>query len=464
MSISGCKKFVEVPAPITSTNAANVYTSDLTAAAVLTGIYTNISFQDGNSYADITSLSSFAALSADELTLYEQTNTTYLPFYINNITSLTSTGVFWTIFYPYIFIANSAIEGLNNSTGLTPAVKQQLLGEARFVRAFCYFYLVNLYGDIPLVVSSNYKKNSLLIRTPASLVYQQIITDLIDAKNLLSTNYLQSDALTPYPISSAQRVRPTKWAAAALLARAYLFIGDYPDAESMADSVIMNGSLYSLGRLNTAFLENSSETIWSLQPTGTGAQSNTGDGALFVLPSTGPGGMHTVYLSNSVVNSFELNDQRRTNWVDSVIAGGITYYYAYKYKIGAVDATTQEYIMVLRLAEQYLIRAEARAQQNKIGGAQADLDTIRARAGLSITEANEKTSLLTAILHERQVELFTEWGHRWIDLKRTNKINEIMTIVTPTKGGSWSSFKSLYPVPQSEINFDPNLKQNNGYP
>jgi len=119
--------------------------------------------------------------------------------------------------------------------------------------------------------------------------------------------------------------------------------------------------------------------------------------------------------------------------------------------------------MVLRLAEQYLIRAEARAQQNNVGGAQSDLNTIRTRAGLPNTTANDKTSLLAAIIHERQVELFSEWGHRWLDLKRSGNLDAMMAVVAPAKGATWSSNWQWYPIPSYEIVQDPNLVQNPGY-
>ena len=97
--------------------------------------------------------------------------------------------------------------------------------------------------------------------------------------------------------------------------------------------------------------------------------------------------------------------------------GHTNYFFPYKYKLTELSPVDTEYNMVLRLAEVYLIRAEARAQQGNITGAQADLDTVRARAGLAATTAGDLPSLLTAILHERQVELVAEWGHRWLDLE-----------------------------------------------
>ena len=459
--VSSCKKFIQVSAPTTSTNAANVYASDGTAAAVLTGVYakmSNQSYQQANS--DITGISIFGGLSADELTLFAPSDANFSVYYTNTLSSVTTNVMFWNGLYQYIFVANSAIEGLAASTALTPAVKNQLLGESEFLRAFCYFYLVGLYGDVPLALGSAYTVNASLPRTPQAKVYQQIIADLKDAQTLLNANYLDPTLLN----ITGEKVRPTKWAAMALLARAYLYTNDWPDAEAEADSVIANTGLFNLSPLNGAFLMNSTEAIWQLQPVGTDVQSNTGYGIFFILPPGGPNTFpNEVYLSSTEVNSFEINDQRRGSWVDSVIVAGATYYYPYKYKIGAVATTTQEYLMMLRLGEQYLIRAEARAEQNNIVGAQADLDSIRARAGLPATTAGDMNSLLMAIAHERQVELFTEWGDRWLNLKRNGTIDAIMTVAAPQKSGLWSPFKALYPVPETELKTDPNLSQNTGY-
>jgi hypothetical protein len=104
-------------------------------------------------------------------------------------------------------------------------------------------------------------------------------------------------------------------------------------------------------------------------------------------------------------------------------------------------------------------------QQNDISGAKSDLDSIRLRAGLPASTLNDKSGLLSLILHERQVELFTEWGHRWLDLKRTSIIDNVMTTVTPQKSGGspWQPYQQWYPIPFYDLQRDQNLIQNNGY-
>lgn len=458
----GCKKLVEVDPPDTKITELNVYSSDATATAVLTGIYIKMSssslFNNG-----LTSMPLLTGLSGDELVLYSGvSNDTYSAFYTNSLTS-TNFGFPnpWTDSYNYIFTCNSAINGLSRSSELTPAVKSQLLGEAKFLRAFNYFYLVNLFGDVPLALSTDYTVTATLPRSSKDVVYQQIVTDLKEAQAILNENYVDNSLIK----TTSERVRPNKWAATALLARVYLYKGEYANAENAASEVISHNALYSLTGLNDVFQMNSTEAIWQLQPVDNGF--NTRDARLFVIPSTGLSNDWPVYLSDQLLNKFESGDQRKTLWVnrftDNTVTPAVTYYYSYKYKASEFGQPVTEYAMVLRLAEQYLIRAEARAQQNKLSEAADDLYAIRQRAGLAKIMPGSQPETLDAILHERQTELFTEWGHRWLDLKRLNKANEVISTVTQLKGGTWNTNWQLYPIPSDDLQKDRNLIQNPGY-
>ena len=474
ISAAGCKKFTDVQAPTTSLTGANVYASDATAIAVLTGIYANWSGSDpGATLGSIPSLTLYAGLSADELTLYsgnsDQTATAY---YTNALTGApTNYGVaHWSILYSYIFQCNDAIVGLNASNSLTPVVKKQLLGEAKFIRAFCYFYLVNLYGDVPLALTPDPKVNNALSRAPTAQVYAQIIADLRAAQKLLSPNFLDGTLLK----TSQDRVRPSSWSATALLARAYLYNKNWAGADSAATTVINNSDNFNLSNLNNTFLRASlgnKEAIWQLQPVTSGDVTNTLDASVFLISSAGPmqAGDFGAYVSSNLLASFEPGDGRLTSWIDTITVSGTTYYFPFKYKVGPnnpnypLSPPVTEHLMMLRLGEQYLIRAEARARQNNVGGAQLDLNAIRNRAGLANTVASDGPNLLTAILHEREVEFFAELGQRWLDLKRTGAVDSVMSIVTPQKGGAWRVYQQLYPIPSSDIQSDPKLVQNNGY-
>ncbi|TDX01849.1 RagB/SusD family nutrient uptake outer membrane protein [Dinghuibacter silviterrae] len=455
-----CKKLIGVNPPITATTNTSVFSTDANAASVLTGLYATLSqggFVEGSS-----GISLLSGLSADEFTLFNGvSNTSTMYYYYTNtlfVSALSSAGTEnWSGFYNDIYTCNVAIEGISVSNSLTPAVQQQLLGEAKFMRAFLYFYLVNLYGPVPLATTSDYEVNSELPRSSISDVYKQIIADLTDAEALLSSNYVSADAIT----ATSERVRPTKWAAAALLARVYLYTGDYADAEKFSTEVIGNTSLYQMTLLDDVFLKNSQEAIWQLQPVFSGI--NTADAPVFVIPSTGPSSNYPVYLSNSLLNSFSVGDERRLHWVDSVIVGDSTYYFPYKYKVAVYNAPVTEYLMVLRLGEQYLIRGEARVQQGE-SSAVDDLNVLLNRAGLSnYSGPTDKNSLLNVIMNQRRIELFSEWGNRWLDLKRMGNVDAVMSVACPQKGGTWNSYQQLYPISFSDIERDQNLTQNIGY-
>ncbi len=466
LSTNSCRKFVEVAAPSTSLTGASVYASDATATSVLTGIYTRISSNFLRIPGSIPSLTLYAGLSSDEFTLYSgSTDPGMIAYYQNALAAgpgLYGTD-FWNNIYPYIFSCNDAIVGLTQSNSLSANVKQQLLGEAFFMRAFFYFYMVNLYGDVPLMLTTDYKVNSVASRASASQVYQQIITDLLQADSKLNANYLDATLIA----TTTDRVRPTKWAAEALLARAYLYTKDWANAEKYSDMVIKNTSLFGLLPLNQVFLKAAggvNEAIWQLQPVNAGW--NTEDAKAFIIPPTGPGtgGFNLgVYLSPELSGSFEPTDQRKSVWVNSTIFGGSTYLYPYKYKINTFNTPVTEYYMVLRLGEQYLIRAEAEANNNQSSQAMADLNVIRTRAGLPNYNATANGSLLIAIQHERQVEMFAELGQRWLDLKRTGTVDAVMSTITPLKGGTWHSYQQLYPIYYQDIRLNPKIIQNPGY-
>jgi hypothetical protein len=225
---------------------------------------------------------------------------------------------------------------------------------------------------------------------------------------------------------------------------------------------VINSGAYQLSVLYSVFLPNSTEAILQFIPP-LNSPLNTAEGFAFVplSPTQVPG----FILTDDLLNAFELNDARKTAWTKTSTVNGQNYTYPYKYKValGVPGASKSEYNMVLRLAETYLIRAEARAQQDKIrgpGSAAADVDIIRSRAGLPATTANAKQDMLDAIEKERRLELFTEWGHRWLDLKRSGKANAVLSLL---KGSNWQPTDILYPIPQSEILTNPSLTQNPGY-
>ncbi|MBB5440236.1 hypothetical protein HDC92_003936 [Pedobacter sp. AK017] len=464
---NGCRNFITVEPPESLITQQNVFDDDITATGVLTGLYSKQA-------AFSSKVSLYTGLSADEFILRPNGDTRQFPYYTNNLqatASLKSGMEIWYDCYNYIFICNSAIEGLSSSTMVTPLVRQQLLGEAYFMRAFFYHLLVGLYGDVPLVTGTNPEVNRQLSRSLVADVFTLIISDLLKAQDLLSEQFLNG-SLKPYA-GTAERTRPNKWAATALLARVYLYSGNFAGSEASATQIINKNSTFNLTSLNNVFRKNSAEAIWQIQPTGVG--QNTVDGRVFNLKAE-PKGISfekPVQTSSFLLEAFETGDLRAVpgNWLDSIAFnnGASIFWFPNKYKFGAYDinitspSAMMEYTMVMRLGEQYLIRAEARARLGDINGAKKDLDEIRNRAGLSKIAVTGQSEMLTAIFQERRVELFGEWTHRWFDMRRNGNIDAIMQIITELKGGSWESKDQLYPIPYEDILSNPKLVQNQGY-
>ncbi|HVU95504.1 MAG TPA: RagB/SusD family nutrient uptake outer membrane protein [Puia sp.] len=454
-----CRKFVEVPPPITQLSAASVYSTNTTIESALNGIYVTM---EGNSIAGGQfGISEFLGLSADEFNLFSGTSAVLEQAYGNAQKSNNPPSI-WADLYNLIYQSNEIIAGASGSAAITPAIRQQAIGESEFIRAFCNFYLVNIYGNIPLVMSADYNKNAVLGQSPASAVYAEIVADLKDAQSRLGTDYMDSKG-----DPSTQRVRPNSAVATALLARVYLYMGVYDSAEQEA-TLVINNPVYKLYQdsagIDSVFLTSSQEAIWQLELPNNDF-GNTNDGGLFlsVIFSGGPASFAPFTLGEALLASFEPLDLRRKAWVDSVVSGPNVYYIPYKYKLYYTGVPPAEYPTIMRLAEQYLIRAEARAQQGNLEGAKSDLNIIRSRANLPPTAASTKADVLNAIIQERRVELFTEYGHRWLDIKRTGVVDQVMSSVTPLKAGTWEPTDSLYPIPYGDIQADPRLKQNRGY-
>lgn len=440
---TSCKKFVNIPLPDDQLTSDFVFSNDNSALDALNGIYSEMMEDRQQFCSGYTTY--FAGLSSDEL--YYYTPSFRDEFSKNQISIANQANIesfFWTPCYRYIYAANKCIEGTSNSDGMSSKMKMATIGEAKFIRAFCYFYLVNLFGDVPLELSSVYQENQSIARSPATKVYSQIIADLKGSIDSLDEIYASDD-----------RGRPNKYAAIALLARVYLYNHDWVDAENES-TIVINSGIYSMDNdLDSVFKVGSNETILQLAPVDPSVNTWEGNEIIPYSMDATP----TYLLTSTLVNSFEAGDMRKLAWVQSENFSGQTIYYPYKYKINFAPPVTEFYV-ALRLAEQYLIRAESRANIDDIVGAQNDLNVIRNRAGLSNTTANDKTSLLRAIEHERQIELFAEWGHRWFDLKRTGQANTVLGNLKPS---TWEATDTLWPIPESQIRLNPALTQNAGY-
>jgi len=444
-TIFGCDSFTEVDLPSSQLTATDVFRDKATATAAMTNIYTQIR-TTGMLSGSPQGFSNQLGQYADELGFYSGPGSISFNFYNNallpsgnEITDL------WNNAYKQIYAANAVLEGIQGSDALAQADRDALRGEALFVRALLHFYIGNAYGEVPYITTTDYRANRVAPRLGDSRRHALLEQDLQEAIALLPTTDV-----------SGQRTRPTKWASQALLARLYLYGGKWAEASNAASAVLNESGLFSFGGdPETTFLKTSPSTIWQLAPSVEGA--NTLEGATFIFVSAPPA---ATALSEDLLAAFEPGDLRRTAWVKAVSGTAGVFYHANKYKERLASGTSKEYSVIFRLAEMYLVRAEARAKQGEIIGAREDLNRIRAQAGLGETAALTPNELALAIEKERRIELFTEFGHRFFDLKRTDRLDAVLGAAKP----GWDMSDRLLPLPQRELLLNPNLApQNPGY-
>jgi starch-binding outer membrane protein, SusD/RagB family len=447
-----CKKLVEIGPPPNTITTKQTFADSADANSGILGIYSNIIDQSPNIACGFEAL--YSSLSADELLIFNNQGDQFTPDILTPINGTITSQ--WAQSYSLLYQANASIEGLQASTGISANASNHFIGEAKFLRALIYFYLVNLFGNVPYITSSDYHTNALTATTPKTQIYDSIVDDL---------QYAQQNLTKDYSYSNGEKTRATYMSATALLARIYLYQGNWSQAASTASQIINDPEFSLNGDLDSVFLINSNEAIlqWELNPE-FGNYNATYEGIALMAGCQRCRPQY--YLTTQLWNAFDSGDNRKVAWIDSTIYRGVTYYYPYKYKIGYSQQNpgqaATEYYMVLRLAEQYLIRAEAEA--NGVNGgttaAIADLNTIRIRAGLGAYSGGaDQGSVLNAIYHEWRIEFFAEWGHRWLDLKRLGLADSVLAPIKP----QWQSYQQLYPIPQSDVNADPNLKQNPGY-
>jgi len=348
----------------------------------------------------------------------------------------------WSGIYATINIANHVITkvpGVTDPT-LTGTLKNQLTGEGYFIRALAYFDLARTWGGVPITLTpttSPTSKDSLKKSTVAQ-VYAQVINDLNAA-----------DSLLPLP-TTQNPVRANKETAWALKARYYLYQQNWAQAESYASQVIADTKNYSLLNPYPSFFQPASavatkESVFELSYSATYTNAHRG----YWQPPANGGTRQWAPTDAFVtlVNDPTIGGNRSA--LVAKTSAGLWYGNLY-YRSPATDPA-----YVIRIAEEYLIRAEARAQQNKLIDAANDLNAIRSRAGLNPTTATTQADLLLAIENERRIEFALE-PHRWFDLVRTNRAAAVLGVTDPNK--------YVFPIPVIEVGLSKgNLPQNPGY-
>jgi len=376
----------------------------------------------------------------------------------------------WRDHYDGINRANTLINRAPD-IDMNEELKNRLIGEARFLRALYYFNLVRFYGDVPLVLEDTRSLGDLNVsRAPADQVYEQIISDLMFATDNLPISYPDSET-----------GRATQGAARVLLGKVYLTRQDWPNAVQTLAEVVNNEAAYGYG-LHENFAdnwvqatENGVESIFSAQ-----FMQDPGNGNILmrstVPRSRVPGlvGWEADIPTQEIYDLFEEEDERRAaTFYTSYEKDGVVYDFPwplfYKYfDPGQVNATNQSNanIHILRYADALLMYAEALNEQsgptpeayeaiNRVRR-RAHNDTDHDLAGLSQDEFRE------AVYLERRLELVME-THRWFDLVRTGRFVETMQNHTENGGTNVQAHNVLMPIPQREIDTNPNLAQNPGY-
>jgi hypothetical protein len=388
----------------------------------------------------------------------------------------------WQILYNMIYAANTVLDNVPAITdpALTATRKNQILAEARFLRATHYYWLVTEWGASPLILSTNFNNNYTPVRAPVAAVYAQIIADLQFA-----------DANLPTTPANGQVGRATQGAADAQLAKTYAQMGDYTNCLTYCNKVI-NGGLYSLvpsyANLWGVANKNNSESIFEIQSNQTGSYFNYGAELWDYVPSDNypkrnigsydliqafaaagdNGPRYTTTFSWHVANAafnMPLNAWNPANPIPFVNK---------QPDPGGFDSPDD--IELIRYADIILLAAEANNQLGNTAAAATEVNQIRTRAGLANTTAATQSAMALAVLNERRLELVNECC-RWHDLLRANAngtIN-ILTLMNNQYDSNGNLIKYgpggagvdqhllLFPFPASELLLNPKLTQNPGY-
>jgi len=382
---------------------------------------------------------------ADDLVYYGTSANDFDAFFTNSVTPVNETLYnIWKDTYNQIYEANRVIEGMQENSFLPESFKNQIEAEALFVRSLLHFNLSNLFGDIPYCTTTDYEINSIVSRQDVDLVYELAILDLEMALDKIGATE-----------RALERIYPNKVAIQSILARIYAYRSDWDAVLNYTTSIISNPEYSINPNLDSVFNKDNPSTIWQLH---TGASNqNTAEANTYYISSTPP---TFSALSEELITSFDFNDLRRTFWIDSISdSASNIWYYSTKYK-QRDGSLAMEYSIQLRLEEIYLLHAEASAQLGDYNASQLALNTIRNRSGLPDTLANNLETILLAIEQEKRFEFFCEGAHRWHDLKRWGRLDDIIAPLKP----NWNTTDELLPIPEKELLANENLlPQNPGY-
>ena len=445
LSYSSCEKFIDLDLPQDQITQETVFKDGKLAQSALAGLYQSLK-EGGFLSGGFLGGGVYLGCYTDELVSYQTPNTTLDQFYQLNLNpNATAVKDLWQTTYNQIYQANRIIEGVENSNSIELSIKNQLKGEALFIRGLLHLYLVQSYGEIPYIATSDYKVTQHVSKNTIAEVYQKIEDDVLLAQQLLAVN-----------TTVGNRFIPSKEATQLVLSRLYLLQKRWDDVIKVTANLAQNESFQLRQDISKAYLKDNASTIWQYAPAS--ATATTYEASIYIMFFAPP---YIVALQPSFVNTFRTGDLRFKNWIGTIADfTGKKYSYSYKYKQYSTANGQNEYSIILRNEETILNRAEAYIQKGELANGLAYLNQIVTRAGLTAVPIGTKEQLLERVLEERQHELFTEYGARFFDLKRMNLLDAKMIGLK----SNWKSTFALLPLPESELLLNPNLKpQNDGY-
>jgi hypothetical protein len=360
--------------------------------------------------------------------------------YIHNVpTSAGHLYTLWSSYYIAIGRINNILYGIADSKNM-----QKLYAEALFLRAFLYFDLLRIYGDVPLITepTQNVNLDKIYVsKTPKDKIYQQILSDLTLA---------EPQCPIEYATTAATKGRATKNAVKMLMAKVYMYLDRYAEAQKKLSEIGTDPDLLLVPLLVLFKINNNPESIWELQIT-----SNTGHVNAVYLPRN-LGGQNQLAIEPSFLRTFEKTDARLTNYMTKD-NNNTTYLTKYQRS----NAFQTDNIVLMRYAESILMYAECNARNTNTITKEAlnILNAIRDRAELpekKITDFANVNAFIDEVLQEKRKELAGENGETWFDMVRTNKAMEWNKQIK-------SKHLYLHPIPDSELRNNPNLTQNPGY-
>lgn len=438
-----CENLIEVDVPGNQVGSAQVFEDAQTANAALSGLYASL-FKSSVLSGDI--LGPFLGSYTDDLDCYyigsvNGAMNIYQNLQIPSNTEITSV---WNNAYQQIYMANAIINGVENSASISSTDKNRIKGETLLMRSIIYFYLQQLFGDIPYTTTTDYQVNQSMLKTSSQEVLNKLEKDLKTVTGLLKEEY-----------RSTERIYPNRQVANLMLAKVLMIKKEWNNAEVVLRELTQNPLYQFQNDVTKVFNKNGTHILWQLKPANAG--DTVVEAGFYYFSDSVP---NSYALSQDLINTFSPVDLRKQNWMSPVVFNQHTYYRNEKYKNRVPGENNSEYSIVFRLEEAYLLLAETLAEQNKVAEAVPFINATRQRAGLSALPATiSKADCLNEVLLEDRKEFFAEMGHRFLDLKRTGNL-DILSQIKP----NWKSYHNLWPLPQSDLLTNPNLNpQNLGY-